>query len=447
MAAGCRTAFALGLLAAIAQAGNISAQAGQDQTTHKFSFAPGNNISGYTQVSPETTYSKELGYGFEPGAQLKTIEQAGGAAAHAESASGDLPHSGCVTSDKPFYFSIALPEGNYKVTVTLGNPAGDSTMTVKAELRRLMLEHVHTEPGKFETHTFDVNIRTPQIAGGSSVHLKPREKTDEAWAWDDKLTLEFNDAKPCLCAVEIEPADNIPTVYLLGDSTVCDQPLEPWNSWGQMLPRFFQPGVVVSNQAESGESLRSSLGAKRLDKVLSTMKPGDYLFIQYGHNDMKEKGEGVGAFTTYKADLKKFITGARQHGGTAVLVTSMDRKKGLGADGQMTNTLGDYPEAVRQTAKEENVPLIDLHAMSWKLYQALGQDNIGKAFQDPTHHNNYGSYELAKCIVEGIRQNKLDLAKFIVADFTDFDPSHPDPVDSFHMPASPKVSSVKPEGN
>src|SRR5262249_47654963 len=158
-----------------------------------------------------------------------------------------------------------------------------------------------------------------QIAGGGNVKLKPREKTDEAWAWDDKLTLEFNGDKPCLCALQIEPAADIPTVYLLGDSTVCDQPLEPWNSWGQMLPRFFQPGVVVSNQAESGESLRSSLGAKRLDKVLSTMKPGDYLFIQYGHNDMKEKGEGVGAFTTYKADLKKFIAGARQHGGIPVL--------------------------------------------------------------------------------------------------------------------------------
>ncbi|HTQ40527.1 MAG TPA: rhamnogalacturonan acetylesterase [Pirellulales bacterium] len=396
---------------------------------YKFSFAPGKTKEGYQQVPPDTLYSKELGYGFEPGAEVKAV------------------NGGCITSDKPFYFSVALPEGNYKVTVTLGDPAGESTTTVKAELRRLMLQHIHTSPGQFETRTFDVNVRTPQIAGGGNVKLKPREKTDETWAWDDKLTLEFNDARPCLCALEIEPAPDIPTVYLLGDSTVCDQPLEPWNSWGQMLPRFFQPGVVVANHAESGETLRSSLGAKRLDKVLSTMKPGDYLFIQYGHNDMKEKGDGVGAFTTYKADLKKFIDGARQHGGIPVLVTSMDRKKSLEADGKMTNTLGDYPEAVRQTAKEENVPLIDLHDMSWQFYQALGSENIGKAFQDGTHHNNYGSYELAKCVVEGIRQNKLDLAKFIVADFQDFDPSHPDPVDSFHMPASPKTSIVKPEGN
>ena len=73
------------------------------------------------------------------------------------------------------------------------------------------------------------------------------------------------------------------------------------------------------------------------------------------------------------------------------------------AEGKIENTLGDYPEAVRQTAKEENVPLIDLNDMSKTFYEALGPQNAKKAFQDGTHHNNYGSYELAKCIVEGIK--------------------------------------------
>ena len=128
----------------------------------------------------------------------------------------------------------------------------------------------------------------------------------------------------------------MPTLFLLGDSTVCDQPREPYNSWGQMLPRFFKSGVAVANHAESGESLRSSLGAKRLDKVLSLMKPGDYLFIQYGHNDEKEKGAGVGAFTTYKASLKHFVEEARKRGGTVVLITPMHRLK-FDAAGQITN--------------------------------------------------------------------------------------------------------------
>src|SRR5206468_946077 len=95
----------------------------------------------------------------------------------------------------------------------------------------------------------------------------------------------------------------------------------------------------IANHAESGESLKSSFGAKRLEKVLSTMKKGDYLFIQFGHNDMKERGPGVGAFTTYKTSLKQYVAEARKHGGLPVLVTSMHRKS-LDASGKVTNTPG-----------------------------------------------------------------------------------------------------------
>ena len=155
--------------------------------------------------------------------------------------------------------------------------------------------------------------------------LKDREKASEQWAWDEKLTLEFNGARPAMDAIEIQKVD-VPTMFLLGDSTVCDQPSEPYASWGQMLTRFFGPGVAIANHAESGESLRSSLGAKRLDKVLSLMRPGDYLLIQYGHNDEKEKGEGVGAFTTFKASLKHFVERAKQKGGIPVLITPVQRQ-------------------------------------------------------------------------------------------------------------------------
>ncbi len=161
----------------------------------------------------------------------------------------------CCASDQPFLFSVAVPEGNYKVTVTLGDANAASTTTVKAELRRLMLEKIHADAGKTETRTFAVNVRTPQIAGGGEVHLKPREKTSEMMAWDDKLTLEFNGDRPSVSSLEISSAD-LPTVYILGDSTVCDQPKEPWNSWGQMLTRFLNPDVAVAYHAESGESLR-----------------------------------------------------------------------------------------------------------------------------------------------------------------------------------------------
>src|SRR5207253_2827410 len=161
------------------------------------------------------------------------------------------------TSNQPFYFSVTLPEGNYDVTVTLGDAQEETTTTVMAELRRLMLERVQTARGKFVTRRFTVNVRTPQIAGDGEVKLKDREKTNEWWAWDEKLTLEFNNSHPSVCAIEIARVE-APTIYLLGDSTVCDQPSEPYNSWGQMLTRFFKPGIAIANNAESGEIGRAS---------------------------------------------------------------------------------------------------------------------------------------------------------------------------------------------
>ena len=388
------------------------------QTSFKFVFG-GEPKPGWTRVVPTDLYSAETGYGFEPGAKLAV----------------ENTSAPSLASTNPFYFSVKVPEGNYKVTATLDE---GSVTTIKAELRRLMIEHARTVKGKTATRTFIVNVRTPQISADNHVHLKPREKTSEIWDWDEKLTLEFNDAHPSLHSLEIEKAD-VPTVFLLGDSTVCDQPAEPWNSWGQMLPRFFKPEIAVANHAESGETVADSLRALRFEKVFSLMKPGDYLLVQFGHNDMKN--HATNALDIYQADLKKVVARTRELGGTPVLVTSMERKAGVEQD-----TLAGYPDAVRAVAKAENCALIDLNVMSRTFYRAL-RENVGRAFQDGTHHNNYGSYELAKCVVEGLKQDHLPLAKFIVDDFGDFDPAKPDAVATFVMPASPLVSKEKPLGN
>jgi hypothetical protein len=196
----------------------LSSSSGVAQQLH-FDFGPAKSEPGYKRVRSDTFYSTTSGYGFEPGSTVSCLERKGGSPA------------GFCKSDKPFYFSAAVPEGNYIVRVTLGDFDSKSTTTVKAELRRLMLERVDTDPGKFVTRTFTVSVRTPRIAGGGEVKLKDREKTTEAWAWDEKLTLEFNNTHPAISAIEITLADKLPTVYLLGDSTVCDQPSEPYNSW------------------------------------------------------------------------------------------------------------------------------------------------------------------------------------------------------------------------
>lgn len=430
-------ALACALLSCAAAARAQGTNERPSPTILKFDFGPGKVKDGYKQILPTTLYTKELGYGFEPGAQVVC-----------EDRGGDALRGDFCTSSAPFYFSVALPEGNYDVTVTFGERAGESVSTVKAELRRLMLEEVRTARGRSETRTFTVNVRTPQIANGTQVKLKDRERTMEAWAWDEKLTLEFNNARPVVAAIEIKRNDKAPTLFLLGDSTVCDQPREPYNSWGQMLTRFFKNGLAVANHAESGESLRSSAGARRLDKVLSLIKPGDYLFIQFGHNDEKEKGEGVGAFTTYKASLTHYTEEARKRGATVVLITPMQRRT-FDAAGKITDSHGDYDDAVRQAAKELNAPLIDLHAMSKPFYEALGPEESKQAFapNDGTHHNNYGSYQLARAVVEGIRSNRLPLVKYLTDDLRPFDPAHPDPLASFKLPPSPLATETKPLGN
>lgn len=403
---------------AVAAALITTTTAAAQQRTLSFNF--GNHaVSSAISVTPTNIYSNQIGYGFEPGASV-------------------IVSNGSFCSTTPFYFSVKLPEGNYKVTVTLGDKHDASTTTVEAELRRLMLYHIQTPAGRLVTRKFIVNLRTPKIDADSQVHLKLREKTDEWVDWDDKLTLEFNDTHPCIRAIMIQKVE-VPTLFILGDSTVCDQPFEPWNSWGQMVPVFFKPAIAVANHAESGETLADSLAGNRFKKVFSQMRPGDYLFIQFGHNDMKSKKPD--ALERYKADLKDVIAQTRARGGTPVLVTSMERKAGVEHP-----TLEGYPAAMRETAREQNCPLIDLNAMSLVFYEALGT-NLDKAFVDGTHHDNYGSYELAKCVVEGIKQSRLPLAKCIASDFKGFGPAHPDPVDTFYMPASPKRSTIKPLGN
>ncbi len=409
----------IALTAAIAAVADTGAAA-RAQTSFKFAFGS-KPERGWILVSPTNEYSTAAGYGFEPGAVVSA--PAGG---------------NYIASDKPFYFSVKVPEGNYKVIARFGDGTNESVVTVKAELRRLMLEKIRGRAGKTVPRAFIVNIRTSYISPTNHVHLKPREEGSEQWAWDDKMTLEFNGTRPSLRSLEVEKAD-VPTVFLMGDSTVCDQPAEPWNSWGQMLTRFFKPDIAVANHAESGETIADSLRAQRFAKIFSLMKPGDYLFIQFGHNDMKSRAPN--ARETYKSDLREVVERTRALGGTPVLVTSMERKAGVNAP-----TLMGYPDAMREAAKEEHCALIDLNAMSLVFYKALG-DNLGKAFQDGTHHNNYGSYELAQCVVEGIKQDKLPLAKHIVDDFKGFDPAHPDSVADFQMPPSPVSSTEQPLGN
>jgi lysophospholipase L1-like esterase len=402
--------------------GSPAAAGPAPKTDFKFSFGPGKIPDGFTQVLPETTYTAG-GFGFDLNSKPTGVDRGG----------GDALHSHFITGDPSFAFSVDVPEGNYRVTVTVGDPQGESTTTFLAESRRLMIEKVHTDSGASATVSFTVNVRNSKIPpppanapGGSEVRLN---RLDNALTWDNKLTLQFTNTRPCVNAVEIHPVV-VPTVFLAGDSTVTDQPRDPGASWGQMFPAFFKDDIAIANHATSGETLKSFITGLRLDKILSQMKSGDYLLMQFGHNDEKQSWPQtyVEPATTYKAYLKVFIAEARRRGATPVIISPMERRNGITG-----NSHGGFPQAAMEAAKEENVAFIDNWANSKTMYAAMG-DDVAAAFNDTTHHRNYGAYEIAKLVATGIRQNHLDLAKSLRDDFKDLDPAHPDPLSAFNIP-------------
>ena len=425
-------------------------------TTFKFDFGTDKPQNGFISIDNDCIYQAAKGYGFLLSeAMVESIERA---------PKKRSSTSNFITADKPFYFSVDLPEGNYDVKITFGDPKGASLTTVKVENRRLMLEKVRTTEGGIVTKTFTVNIRSAAIQGTDSVKLKPREY--QYLHWDKYLTFEFCDSLPKIAALEITPNTSATTVFLAGNSTVVDQYLEPYAAWGQMIPKFFDPlpkesgevSIAIANHAESGESLKSFISEKRLAKVLSLMKKDDYLFIEFAHNDQKQKD--LEPFVGYKVLLKRFINDAREKGGKPVLVTSMHRRV-FDSLGHIVNTLGDFPEAMRQVAKEENVPMIDLNAMSKTLWEALGAEKAKKAFvhfpantfpnqekelKDDTHFTNYGAYLLAQCVVEGIKKNVPELAKHL-QNVPPFDPSVPMAFEMFSLPMGALMPVVKPDGN
>jgi lysophospholipase L1-like esterase len=225
-----------------------------------------------------------------------------------------------------------------------------------------------------------------------------------------------------------------------------------------MLPLFFGSGISIANEAESGETIRSFVGEHRLEKIMSTLRPGDYLMIQFGHNDQKPGNGYVPAATDFKTYLLRYITEARAHGATPILVTPMNRRD-FDANGKIVQTLGDYPDAMREVAEQQKVALIDLHALSKTLFEAMGESGTLHAFvhypahsfpdqpeelADNTHFNAYGAYELARAIVQSMREQKLPLARYLHSPIPPFDPAHPDPFAAWKLPPSPGFSAATP---
>jgi lysophospholipase L1-like esterase len=335
----------------------------------KFDFGGRSKID-FIRVTDELRYTGDVGYGVDYNSKV-TVHR---------SKNSNALLDGYLTSDKPYFFSVRIPEGNYRVRITVGDDDGMSDVSIRAECRRMMVNREQTQDGEHKTVEFTVHVRDSLIHGSDDkVKLKNREHS--YLHWDDKLTLEFNGPSPKINAIEIMPEQpDVITVFLAGNSTVVDGAAEPFSAWGQMIPSFFKPGkVAIANYAESGETLSGFIAARRFAKVLSLLKAGDFVFVEFGHNDQKQKGDAVGAFTSYKKDLEFFIGEVKSKGATPVIVTSLQRRR-FDDDGRIVETLGDYPAAGREVARQQGVPLIDLNAMSKVMYEAWGPQESINAF-------------------------------------------------------------------
>ncbi|GGF92917.1 rhamnogalacturonan acetylesterase [Paenibacillus abyssi] len=356
----------------------------------KFNFGPeGDSGRGYKRVTAECGYDAARGYGFT-NLEAVTSRDRGG--------SDRLTRDFCI----PYHtsFIVDVPNGSYTVSALMGDAVVPTCTTVKAGAGRLMISSRKAAAGQFVRSMFAVHVR------------------------DGQLKLSFSGQAPRINALEITPAPGAVALYLAGDSTVTDQSEEgfPYAGWGQMLPMFLKHDVVVANYAESGRSSKSFIDEGRLDVILDEIKAGDFLFIQFGHNDQKTDEERhTDPATTYPQYLKQYIDGARGRQAIPVLVTSVHRRF-FGEGGKLTDTHGAYLEAVRKLAYEEQVPLIDLADRSRALFEALGEEgtksifmwgapgefaNFSEGVQDNTHFQEQGAIEIARLITEEIRAQKL----------------------------------------
>lgn len=221
------------------------------------------------------------------------------------------------------------------------------------------------------------------------------------------------------------------TVFLTGDSTAAKKLSEkrPETGWGEIFQQFFDDKkVIIDNHAMNGRSTRTFISEGRWQVVMDKLKRGDYVFIQFGHNDQsKEKTDRYTPPEDFKNNLRKFIAEVRDKKATPVLLTPVMRRR-FDKDGKFYDVHGEYPDLTRFVAKELKVDLLDLHRKTETLLITYGAEeskklflqlkegehpNYPKGVEDNTHFNSRGAEEVARLAVEEIRAKKLKLRKYL----------------------------------
>jgi len=227
-------------------------------------------------------------------------------------------------------------------------------------------------------------------------------------------------------------AQKKPTLFLIGDSTMANKEnpdKNPEHGWGQVLPQYMTSGIEIQNHAMNGRSSKSFRTEGRWDKVEKQLKKGDFVVIQFGHNDQKIKDSTkfTNPYTQYRANLERYVNETRAKGATPILMTSIVRRN-FTENGVLVDTHKEYPLVVRMVANDMKVPFVDMQLLTEQMEIAYGPENskklhlhfkegeepyYTKAKDDDTHLSRLGAETVAKLAVKDLKSLKIGLEKYI----------------------------------
>lgn len=317
--------------------------------------------------------------------------------------------------NEPLEIKIPVPNGNYEVCVSI-KAHEDTIFSILSQSRRFMAQNIEIKSGCEKDIIFNINVCDTHKHGCDYYEVK---NADIYILCDGNIT----------ATAAISPVD-VPTIYIAGDSTVTDQPAEyPYNpastfcGWGQMFPQFLKTGIAVSNHAQSG-STTADFMASNWTAFKDKIKSGDYMIIEFGHND--QKVESLSAHSGYADNLRYYINYVRERGATPILCSPINRII-FQKDGTLLNLLGEYRDAVKSAAEEMNVPFIDLWSRTTQYFETAGPVKSWNFFwgngtdRDYTHTNDIGGNVIARFVAqEMIKQDVL--TDFIKHDMIDVEP-------------------------
>ncbi|WP_308113730.1 SGNH/GDSL hydrolase family protein [Arthrobacter sp. ISL-30] len=362
-----------------------------------FDFGPGATASGYTPVDATTGYNPELKFGF-----TNTDVTTG-----ADRGTSDPLRSDFVQAQGST-FQVDLPNGDYTVKLIAGDASEATNIAITAE-KMAKVQLTDKAAGQYLEMEFPISLV------------------------DGQLNLDFSGSAAKINSLVIaarapRTATVDPGVYLAGDSTVqtYDPGFAPQAGWGQMIDRFFDDNVAFYNKAIGGRSSKNFISQGRLDEILRVINPGDYLMVQFGHNDATTGvDDRYASPADYKEYLRVYVNGARQRGAIPILVTPVGRRDYDEATGKFNVSFPEYVEKMKELAAEENVALVDLSALSRAYFDEIGPEATKSVFLhvdagvypnrpsgtvDNTHFQDYGAIQVARLVSGGVKQLNLPLA-------------------------------------